>query len=222
MDIIMIGSKKFRGKYWAGVDKRRMNESERVAHEYLISIGYKEENIYYDNANSPDFIAAKTKNGKVRYSGWEVKTAPVVFSKAQFESMEYDTNIIVVGEQKVVYHKRFYEFLIPNYLKYGSENGITDIHINGINERGFFHPVITSEWVNDNKCWTWQQLMRHLGIPSLFGIFPQSRLLTRTGRCNIEVLDLEKIRNNIRDYFNSMSEREEQYIRLRDSVWWIP
>lgn len=213
---------RYREKHGQGSDKQKMRKSEQIAHEYLISIGYKEENIHYDTASSPDFIAAKIKKGKTRYSGWEVKTLPVVFSKAQSALMEYNTNIIVVDEQKVLYHKRFYEFIISNHLKYNSRIGITDICINGVNETGYFHPVITYEWTEDSRCITWQQLMRKLNLPSLFGLYQQSKVLNRTGHLNIELDDLEKIRDNIRDYFNNMNEREEQYMKLRETVWWIP
>lgn len=136
--------------------------------------------------------------------------------------MDYNTNILVVDATRVLYHKRLYEIVIPNHIKYNSGAGKTELQINRVKESGFFHPVMIAEWSKDDNHWSWQEMFRRTGIlPSLlFGLCPLSKLLNRDGSIHLDLNELEKIKNNIRDYFIGMEEREEQYKKIKELVWW--
>lgn len=92
--------------------KESMYDSEIIAHQYLIEKGYKEEDINYYSANSPDFI---TSDG----IGWEVKHKEnIKFSPNQYY-MDYNTVLLLVDENGKVTEQMFYEVLFKEFLKNG-------------------------------------------------------------------------------------------------------
>ncbi len=78
-----------------------MNKNEIIGYNYLLSLGYKENNITFHKMMSPDFV---TSDGK----GWEVKVKPKrcsgikhIFTPKQF-SLPDNTEIIFVDGKEVI------------------------------------------------------------------------------------------------------------------------
>jgi len=102
----------FHSRFKNSNSKKSMYDFEIIAHQHLIDKGYKENDIYYYSANSPDFL---TSDG----IGWEVKHKEnIKFSPNQYY-MDYNTVLLLVDENEKVTEQMFYEVLFKEFLSNG-------------------------------------------------------------------------------------------------------
>jgi hypothetical protein len=75
-----------------------MNRSEQICFEWLKSIGYKEEDIVFNQARSPDF---KCKDGK-RYEAKRLYGNRILFYSSQLKALEGSIIVVVDVDRKLV------------------------------------------------------------------------------------------------------------------------
>lgn len=95
------------------VHRANMNASEKVAYQYLQTLGYTDSQIEFQSRRSPDFL---TSDGK----GWEVKLIrqnSITFSQVQINQlkMHSDVAIILVRDAQVKSIKPLNTLPLPGY-----------------------------------------------------------------------------------------------------------
>jgi hypothetical protein len=115
-----------------------MNPSEKIAYDYLKSLGYLEKDILYNHSTSPDFI---TVDGK----WWEVKKVDIFsnicFTYNQLELYNYhNTNIILVFNGTILTILQFYDL----------KDSICNSELLHLNR--YFLCVLTDTWKVFAKC----------------------------------------------------------------------